>query len=163
MCYDKPGVQRIKASELFGLARELFASGKSIKIVVSGNSMYPFIRTNRDMVTIKGATLGEVRVSDIVLAFRESEQAYVLHRLFKKNGTEFYMVGDHQDWLDGPYPASALIGVVTEVFRVRRDGSQKKMGGVWYRFLVRLWMLLRPFRPAIINAYFRLRSGKKHE
>ncbi len=163
MCYDKPEVQRISAQELFGLARELFAKGKGIKIVVSGNSMYPFIRTNRDMVTIQGAALDQVRVSDIVLAYREAEKKYILHRLFKKSGNEFYMVGDHQDWLDGPYPASALVGVVTEVFRVGRDGSQKKMGGPGYSVLVRLWMLLRPLRLPIINTYFRLRGGKKHE
>lgn len=162
MCYDKPDVQKIGADELFTLAKELFAQDRSIKIVVSGNSMYPFIRHNRDMVTIAGASYDAVRVSDIVLAFRESEQAYILHRLFKKTPDGFYMVGDHQTLLDGPYPPDALIGVVTEVFRVAKDGSQKKMGGPFYRLLVRLWMWARPVRPFIIKLYLRVRSGKSN-
>ena len=161
MRYDKPKIQRLSNEAVFDLARELFTKGKSLKFVVSGNSMYPFIRHERDIVTLAAATLDEVKVMDIVLAYRANDGKYFLHRLVKKTADTFYMVGDAFTAFEGPIPASALIGVVTEVYRVnRRNGSEKLMSGPFYRLLIRLWRIVRPLRPAIIKLYFTIRRGR---
>ena len=149
----KPELQRIKNEALFSLAREIFAKGKKVKFIVTGNSMYPFIRHDRDMVTLDKASFETIRVSDIVLAFRERQQKYILHRIVKKTRHGFYMVGDAQTNLDGPYPPDALIGVVTEIHRVGKDGAETSIAGFYYKLLVRLWLLVRSFRPVIFKVY----------
>lgn len=142
---------------MFALARELFARGSSIKFVVVGNSMYPFIRHNRDMVTLAGATFSQVKVADIVLAYREEHKAYILHRVVRKTANAFYMSGDAYMTLEGPYPAEAVIGLVTGIFRVDKNGQEKQIAGFFYRLLARLWLLVRPIRPAIFKCYFAIR------
>ena len=157
MSNEKPELMRIGNEALFALARELFAEGKKIKFVVAGSSMYPFIRHDRDMVTLAGAGFSEIRVSDIVLAYRENQRKYILHRVVKKTRQAFYMTGDAQTALDGPYSESALIGVVTEIHRVGKDGGETRISGPVYKSLARLWLLARPFRPVIMRAYFFVR------
>ena len=158
----KPDIKTINNEVLFSLARELFAEGRKIKFVVSGNSMYPFIRHNRDMVTLAGAAFKDIRVSDIVLAYRGRQRKYILHRIVKKTKHGFFMVGDAQVNLDGPYPTDALIGVVTEIHRIGKDGGETTIAGVLYKALVRLWLLIRPFRPVVFSLYSFIRNkGRK--
>ena len=158
----EPELQKVSNEALFSLARELFAKAKQIKFVVAGNSMYPFIRHDRDMVTLAEASFDEVKVSDIVLAYRERQQKYILHRVAKKTKHGFFMVGDAQTNLDGPYPPEALVGIVTVIHRIGKDGVETSISGFAYKILVRLWLLARPFRPVVIKAYSFVRSiGKK--
>ena len=157
----RPEFQKISNEALFALAREIFAKGKKIKFVVAGNSMYPFIRHDIDMVTLSEASFDRIKVSDIVLAYRKRQKKYILHRVVKKTPTGFYMVGDAQTSLDGPYPPDALIGIVTEIHRVGKDGREKRIAGALYKLLVRLWLFVRPFRPFIFKAYSNIR--KKHK
>lgn len=153
MRYGKPELQRIDNEAVFSLARELFSRGKSVKFVVSGDSMYPFIRNDRDKVTLSEASFDKIKKADIVLAYREKQRAYILHRVVKKTKDGFYMVGDAQTYLDGPYPPSALVGVVTEAFRVGPDGREKRVSGRFYNFLARVWICAIPFRPFIFKLH----------
>jgi len=123
--------------------------------------MYPFIRHDRDMVTLEKASFETIRVSDIVLAYRERQQKYTLHRVVKKTKHSFYMVGDAYTDLEGPYPPDALIGVVTEIHRIGKDGAETNISGSIYKLLVRLWLLIRPFRPAVFKAYSFIRRRLK--
>jgi signal peptidase I len=138
---------------LFALARELFSMGKQIKFVVAGNSMYPFIRHNRDMVTLAGASFDEIKVSDIVLTYDATIKKYILHRVIKKTRDTYYMVGDAHTGREGPYTAENLIGVVTEIHRIGSNGSEKNISGSFYKLLARLWMLAKPCRPVIFRLY----------
>ena len=154
--------RQISNEAVFSLAREMFSIGNSIKFLVSGNSMYPFIRHNTDMVTVASATLEQVKPLDIVLVCTEDEQRYILHRLIKKTSDDFYMVGDAYSSLEGPLPAKAIIGKVTEVHRFnKRSGTFLQKFGFFYRFLIYIWRFVLPLRPLIIRTYavFRRKSG----
>jgi len=159
MYYSK---QKVSNEALFTLARELFAMGKKIKFVVAGGSMRPFIRHNRDMVTLAGASFDKIKAADIVLTYDMQYKKYILHRVVKKNADNYYMIGDARTVLEGPFAPDDLIGVVTEIHRVRRNGGEKRIqvSGSFYRFLVRLWLLVRPFRPVIFKFYSILRGRR---
>ena len=155
---EQPELQRVSSEALFALARELFAMGKRIKFVVVGSSMFPFIRHDKDMVTLAGATFDHIRTSDIVLAYKERQNKYVLHRVVKKAPQSFYMAGDAQTFLDGPYPPEALIGIVTAIHRIDKRGGELVIAGRFYKLLARLWLLIRPFRPAVFFVYALMRG-----
>jgi len=155
MYYSK---QKVSNEALFALARELFSMDKKIKFVVAGVSMRPFIRHNRDMVTLAGVSFSEIKVTDIVLTYDEQLQKYILHRVVKKTADNYYMVGDAYTKLERPYVPDNLIGVVTEIHRVGKNGEEKHVSGCFYKLLVRLWLLVRPFRPVIFKLYSILRG-----
>jgi len=154
---NKASTQTVSNEALFSLARELFSMGKQIKFVVAGRSMRPFIRHNKDMVTLAGTSFDEIKKADIVLTYDEQRKKYILHRVVKKKADCYYMIGDAHTRLEGPFTVDNLIGVVTDIHRIDRNGNEKSMGGGCYKLLVRLWMLARPFRPAIFKLYAILR------
>jgi len=147
---------KITSEELFSIAEIMFDQGKPVLLTVTGNSMYPFLRHGVDRVEICRAGMRDIKVADIALIRRDGG-AYVLHRVFKKNETEFYMVGDAQNYLDGPYNTFHLIGKVVSIYRGDRHIPCSSLR---LRFLVRLWMLMRPVRLPIIKGYTKLRGGK---
>ena len=159
---DKPKILELKAELIFNLAQEVFDKGQRVKIIVTGNSMYPFLRHAIDSVELEHASLEDVRKGDIVLIKRD-DGVYILHRIVSKKEDCFYMIGDSQDILDGPYFANHLIAVVTAIYRKdhRIESSDKRL-----KFLSRVWMILKPFRFTIIKIYNKFRqltSRKKAE
>ena len=154
--------RRVSNESLFALARELFSMGKKIKFVVAGNSMYPFIRHNRDMVTLAETSFDDIKVCDIVLTYDEQREKYILHRVVRKNADSYYMVGDAYTQLEGPYSPDALIGVVTEICRVSWDGNEKLIAGSFYRLLAWFWLFVRHFRPVIFKLYYFVRRRKRN-
>ncbi len=159
MRYDKPSVLVVKAEYLFALADTLFTLDKKLSIVVTGNSMYPLMRHKADQVTLSKTSFEDIRVNDIVLA-RNKQGKFILHRVVKKKPTGFYMTGDAQTELDGPYAPEQLIAVVTEILRLNKRGQliQINLHGVSYGILTRLWRLLTPLRPFLIATYRRVRK-----
>ena len=78
------------------LIEEVVGQGDVFRLTVSGTSMMPFLRNNRDEVIfapLEGRTL---KRGDILL-YKRREGTYVMHRLYRieKNGT-YTFIGDHQ-------------------------------------------------------------------
>ena len=147
----------LKSEQMFSLAEEVFERGHNVKIIVTGNSMYPFMRSRRDSVELKKRPFDEVKKSDIVLA-RRDDGAYILHRVVRKGSDFFYMIGDAQDYLDGPYRADQFIARVEKIFR---DDRVIICDDSWlYRMFSRIWMCMRPIRVFIVRTYRRIRNGK---
>ena len=142
----------VRAQELFALTEELFSMGRDVRIRVTGDSMVPFLHHGTDSVQLSKVPYEQIKTADIVLAVR-GDGAYVLHRVFKKGKDGFYMVGDAQDYLDGPYPKEKLVAKVTMLYRRGKRIDCRHLG---YRFLVRAWMLIRPWRRAVFAVYARL-------
>ena len=64
-------------------------------------SMYPFLREDKDKVELAMTSFSCIKKGDVVLIKRESGE-YVLHRVLKKSMDHFYIVGDAQQWIEGP-------------------------------------------------------------
>lgn len=135
-------VRRVKAASIFPFISELFELGQSVKLPVSGDSMNPFLHDGIDSVELTKGSFEQISRGDIVMIQR-TDGSYVMHRVIKKKADSIYMVGDAQQWIEGPLYREQLVAVVTAIWRQNKRIS---CSNKWWRFLSWLWLWLRPFR-----------------
>jgi len=141
-------VIRTKASDIFPIVQEIFQNSDSnVCITVKGNSMYPFLRDGIDEVEMSRAEFPDVKKLDIVLARRLTGE-YVLHRVIKKDENCFYMLGDAQRYIEGPFHPEQLQAVVKSV---RRRKKRISCDSPLWLLLSWIWMLCLPIRHYIIK------------
>ncbi|MGE5403943.1 MAG: S24/S26 family peptidase [Candidatus Saccharibacteria bacterium] len=150
-------VTRVKAAELFPLISELIQQGQSARLVVSGSSMYPFLRDGIDSVELVKGNFDDLKRGDIVMIQR-LDGTYVMHRIIKKDKDSFVMVGDAQEWLEGPISREQMVAVVTAIWRKEEKISCSSTG---WKLLSELWLILLPFRYFILRVFNKL-SRIKH-
>lgn len=131
----------------------LLAEGNTIQLKPRGYSMYPLFVPGRDQAVIAPAEEEKLKRGDVVL-YRRDEGILVLHRIWKRKGSRFYMVGDNQHEVEGPLRPDQIRGVLTGVVRRNKYFSVKNPV---YRFLSGIWLILRPFRPFISGAAARFK------
>lgn len=124
--------------------REIIASGRGFWLTVTGRSMAPFLRPIEDRVYI--APLAGKPLRGDVLFAECGEGKLVLHRVYRVGDGEFWLNGDAQNYVEGPFPDECIIGIMTNV--IGKNGSVRRIGKA-ARFGGRLWMLTRRFRPAL--------------
>ena len=144
----------IPAEELFPLIEELLRGGQDVVISARGNSMFPLIRGNKDSVKLTAANYNMIKKGDVTLIRRDSG-AYVIHRVCRKSPASFYMVGDHQQRIEGPLRPDQLIAMVSEVYRSSRT---VRRGTLLWTLFARLWLFLRPVRRPMLAALIAVRS-----
>jgi signal peptidase I len=147
-------VRQIKAHTLFPLIMELIEKGQSAKISVSGTSMLPLLRNEIDSVELSKGCFDNIKRGDIVMAKR-LDGAYVMHRVIKKNEDSFFIVGDAQQWIEGPLKPEQLVAVVKTIWR---ENQKISCDNLFWRFLSGLWLLIRPHRHFLFKVYGRARS-----
>lgn len=124
---------------------KLLSEGNTIQLSPIGYSMYPLFVPGRDMARIApsdGAKLGR---GDVAL-YRREGSILVLHRIWKREGDEFYFVGDNQKEVEGPLPIQQIRG---ELIGFERRGRYISVKNPAYRLISALWLWLRPVRPVI--------------
>lgn len=131
----------IENQELIILVKQTLDSGGEFKLLVTGGSMFPFIKHLRDSVILTSPSARTLRRGEIVLVARETKQL-VLHRIVKMKQDGFIMNGDAQLW-DEFVPFGQVVAVVQAI---ERKGRLISCDSRLYRFLSGMWMLLRPFR-----------------
>lgn len=140
-------VIKVKSKEIFPVIAELLNTGQTVHITVTGNSMIPFLKADRDSVELSKTSFSEVRRGDIVLVQRRNG-IYVLHRVCKKKKDVFYMVGDAQQWIEGPLYPDQLI---TRVISVRRKDRQILCTNPIWVMLSLVWLRLKVIRYGIFK------------
>lgn len=143
------GIKKVKANGLFPLVSDLLENGQDVRLPVTGDSMYPFLRDSIDSVEFAKGSFEDVSRGDIVLIQRTTG-AYVMHRILLKKADCFYMVGDAQQWIEGPLYPDQIIAVVSAIWRKERRIS---CSNNWLRCLSKTWLLLRPFRYFILRCF----------
>ena len=147
----------IKADDWVGAVLPLLKEGKSVKIKPSGGSMVPFITGDRDMVEIK-AIDATLKRGDIVLYRRDNGQ-YILHRIYRVKGEEYYLLGDSQNAVEGPIRREQIVAMSEIYYKdgVRKDNTKTSM-----RIKYTIWFWLRPVRGILIkiNTFKRRLMGK---
>ena len=94
--------------------------GIPIWFQVTGNSMYPFIRANKDKILLVPVKQDELKIGDIVLfpgKYKGGE--YCLHRLYKMEGDKVQTFGDGNLRPDSWFPKSNIIGKAILIKRGR--------------------------------------------
>lgn len=133
---------------------KLLEEGRAVQIKPNGYSMYPLFVPGRDEAVIAPADAGKLKRGDVAL-YRRDGSILVLHRIWKRKGDQFYMVGDNQSEIEGPLRGGQIRGELVEIIR---SGKRFSVKNPIYRLLSGFWLFLRPFRPVISKA---AAKGKK--
>lgn len=146
-------VKRFQANKIFPFVSEILEQGLRVRIAVTGMSMYPFLRENIDSVEFNKPNWENINRGDIVLTLRDNGM-YILHRVFRKEKECFFILGDAQQWIEGPLRPDQL---VAKVMTVWRNNNRINCDNIIWRLLIIIWRIMLPFRYNIINIYKYLR------
>ena len=120
----------------------------ALPLVISGNSMSPFLVHGRDTVYLSRLDRPAKR-GDVLLYKRESG-AYILHRVYKVEKDSYTMVGDAQTQLEQGIRQDQIIAIMTSALR---KGRLQKKGSFWWEFFEKLWIRIIPLRPMLTKIY----------
>ena len=128
--------------------RELGRNGAVIpmKIPLHGTSMWPFIRSEKDIVTIIPLVRNPM-VGDIVL-FRGSRGKNVVHRVYKVFPDGIQTWGDNCQRPDLPRKCEEIYGLIVSVERngqtYQIDTAKQRAYGIrWMKYGRPVWMMLK--------------------
>lgn len=128
----------------------------SLPLVITGNSMSPFLIHGRDTVYLSRIER-PLRRGDVIL-YRRDDGAYILHRVYaitQKAETETYtMVGDAQSLLEPGIRREQMIAVMTAA---DRKGRRQEPGCFWWEFFEKVWIRMVPVRQTVRAVYERIR------
>ena len=108
----------------------------------AGISMYPMLRNRRDTIVVKPYE-GRLKKYDIPLYKRESDSAYILHRIIKVLPDSYIICGDNCDTKEYGIGEEHILGVLTAFCR---GDKWIDMNGWKYKLYVRLQCATYPFR-----------------
>ena len=128
----------------------------ALPLVITGNSMSPFLIHGRDTVYLSRLTR-PVRRGDMLLYRRENGN-YVLHRVFKAGPESLTMIGDAQTILEPGIRREQVIAIVT---RVERKGKPLGPGSFWWGFFEKIWIWIIPLRRVAERLYSWVRPPEK--
>ncbi len=121
---------------------------EALPLVISGNSMNPFLVHGRDTVYLSRLP-AHIKRGDVLLYKRDSG-AYILHRVYKTEADNYTMVGDAQTEMERGIRADQVIAVMSSALR---KGKMQKPGSFWWEFFSKLWIRIVPLRPIVIRIY----------
>ena len=129
----------------------LLAAGRTIQMRPQGTSMYPMFADPADEAVIAPVDVARLKRGDVVVYRRDPNAGglLVMHRIYRRNGEEFYMVGDNRSEIEGPLRADQMRGILVQWVRRGRTYSVKNIG---YRLFSGLWLVMLPLR----NPVYRL-------
>lgn len=138
----------VDTGEYVSVLRELAEEGKVVSLLVSGNSMSPFLIHGRDYIYFTRPDR-ELKRGDIVFYQRMNSQ-YVVHRICRIRKDGYYMVGDAQTEIEGPLKREQIFARVTQI---RRKGKFIHPGDFWWEFFEHVWIRIIPFRRCVVRCY----------
>lgn len=141
----------VDTTEYVSMLKELTEGGREVRMLISGNSMSPFLIHQRDSIYFKKPDR-ELRKGDMVFYQRDNGQ-YVMHRICKVKPEGYYIVGDAQQQIEGPVRREQIFGLIT---KVNRKGKWLEPGDFWWEFFGHAWLHLIPMRRMIVRVYARV-------
>ena len=121
-------------------------TGTAAPLVISGNSMSPFLVHGRDTVYLTPPP-DRLKKGDMIF-YRRDSGSYVLHRICAVEGDTFCLVGDGQVEKEPGIRRDQVIALVTAV---RRKGKLLKKGSFLWAFFENVWIRMIPLRPAALR------------
>lgn len=141
-------MSRLGTREYIDILRTVIDEGKEVNMRVLGSSMAPFVVHERDTIYFKRPER-KLKKGDIAF-FQRNNGQYVVHRIYKIIGDEYYFVGDNQTLIEGPIEKDQIFATVT---RVIRKGKEIRPGDPWWLFFQKIWINMIPLRRITIKAY----------
>ena len=150
----------VDAQRLAESLLELVEQGETVPLVISGNSMSPFLVHGRDTIYLSRLTR-TVKKGDALL-YRRDDGAYIFHRVYKVEKDSFTMVGDAQTELEPGIGPEQVIAIMTSAMR---KGKKQAPGCFWWEFFEKVWINFVPQRKLLMAAYTKTigRMNKKEK
>lgn len=124
--------------------------GEELSMLVTGNSMVPFLLNRRSTVYLIRDEVYEPHVGDIVL-FRRVDGTYVLHRVHKIRKDGLLVInGDAQRWTELILPRQVCCHV-THFVRTKKDIRVDAASQRFYRWV---WRHLRLIHGVAASGYY---------
>ncbi len=161
----------VSTEELSPVILQCLDEGQKVRLTVTGNSMCPFLRHERDHVILeKPADSTMLQAGDVVL-YRRANGQLVLHRIIERDdGQErrifgerelfpsmhssspltYTMCGDAQTEHEPDIRPEQIVAVATAFIR---KGKQWECGGTAYRRRALRWERWRPVRTLLVWLY----------
>ena len=133
--------------------RTLLETVDQLPLLISGNSMSPFLVHGRDTVYLTKVNR-PLRRGDIVL-YRRKNGAYILHRICAVEGETFSIIGDAQTEIEHGIAKEQIFAVVCAA---DRKGKRQAPGCFWWDFFAKFWIRIIPARPILLRIYCGLKS-----
>lgn len=152
--YKKP-IKKTEAESLMPLVLPLIEEGKTVKLAVTGFSMYPLVSSRRDSVLLKKADI--LGVGDVPL-FQRADGSYILHRIVKEKDGCYAMMGDYETKAEYPVKPEQIVAKAVGFYRKERFIDCKSVSYRTYSFLWRKTACVRPF---LLKTLARITSLKK--
>ena len=150
---ENKNFRQVDTKEYLSMLRELTEQGENVNVLITGNSMSPFLIHLRDQIYFEKPKR-TLKKGDIVFYQRRNGQ-FIMHRICKIDKTGYYMVGDAQIDIEGPLEREQIFGLVTAV---KRKGKIERPGTFWWEFFEHIWLLCIPLRPYIQRGYGRIKK-----
>lgn len=133
-------IKKVDINEYMSILIDLINQGKTVPLLITGNSMMPFLAHQRDTIYISKA-VKPFKKGDIVFYIRKNKQ-YVVHRIhhIDKYG-HLFIIGDAQTVIEGPVEQTQVFGIVNSVNRknkivTNRSFIWKFFSIVWIRTII---------------------------
>ncbi len=144
MCiYKKNKV--VSMAELSSVIIEMLESGCNIKLLVTGNSMYPLFRNRLDMVIL--TKKDRIKKYDIIL-YKRDDASYILHRVVKLVNGTYYCAGDNEETIEYPIYSDNVLACVKAFYR---GNKYMLTSNLLYRFYSYVWVFILPYRQNVIR------------
>lgn len=135
------------SNAFFAEAAEALKQGQTVKLLIGGQSMYPFIRGGIDLVEVVPCP-PEAELPAWCCPFYQWEGRYMIHRYIGREGDEYLTLGDGNVARIERVKREEIIGVLRYIYRpdgARVDCNDKdwlKKAKWWYRLrCLRRWLL----------------------
>ena len=112
-------------ASLVPIIKEVTSSGGEFCLYTRGTSMLPTIKEGVHSVML--ASPDGIRVGDVILYERENGQ-YVLHRLIRIKGDEYFTCGDNQFAVEGGILPRSVIAKATTIQAQDKSQPARKNG-----------------------------------
>ena len=151
--------RELPPGQLLEQYRELLQDERitALPLVISGNSMSPFLVHGRDTIYLSRLTRAPRRGD--ALLYRRDNGAYVFHRVYAVKDGLLTMVGDAQTQLEPGIRPDQVIAVMTAA--VRR-GKHLAPGCFWWEFFEKIWIRMIPLRDPVRRLYAGLAGFIRH-
>ncbi len=137
--YKKP-VKKTDMASLYELIAPVIEDGDTVKINVSGYSMYPLVVSRRDRVLL--GKVEQLKIGDVPL-FRREDGSFILHRIVKIKDGAYAMMGDYETKEEYPIYPSQIVAVAKGFYRKEKFISCESAIYRLYSFVWRHTLCIR--------------------
>ncbi len=134
---------KVFSKDLIPIVIDLLKKGKSVEFKISGNSMSPFFKHQKTIVTLN--TKSTYKKYDVILY--QANKQYILHRIIRVKNGVFEVYGDALKTKEIVF----LQDVYGYVEYHKNKNKKIYYKHRCYTFKVFLWVLLKPFRKILLK------------